>query len=74
MLSDTQSNSLQRLPSKLDTGELDYESHNHNYEEERVVEEVFEDVYFLSFELTGVDFVEDLEQDESVEEVAIVLS
>lgn len=43
-------------------------------QEKWVVEEVFEDVGFFWLQFSGVDFVEDLEQDENVEEDAVMFT
>jgi len=53
---------------------LDDDGGNKNNQEELVVEEVFEDVEFIVLQLTGVDLVEDLQQNEDVEKDGIVLS
>ena len=53
---------------------MDDDGADEDDQEEFVVEEVFEDVVFMSLEFSSVDFVEDLEQDEDVEEDRVMLS
>ena len=53
---------------------MNKESDDEDDQEERVVEEVFKDVDLAFFEFSGIDFVEDLHQDETVEENTVVFS
>lgn len=66
--------SLQGLASELDDTELNDEGEDQDSHEQRVVEEVLEDVDFLVLELSSVDFIEDLKQHEDVEEDGVVLA
>ena len=62
------------LTSEFYAGQLDENGHDEDDDEEGVVAEVREDIEFGFFEFSGVDFVEDLHQDECVEEDAVVFS
>lgn len=62
------------MSSEFDTSQLDEDGEDEDDEEEGVVEEVLENVDFRRLQLTGIDLVEDLHQDETVEEDAVVLS
>ena len=65
---------MKRLSSVLDHSELnDYCAYD-NDQEEFVIEEIFENVVFISFQLTSVDFVEYLKENENVEEDGVVFS
>lgn len=64
----------ERVTSVLDTGELDGHSEDEDDEEEGIVEEIPEDVDFGGLQFSCVDLVEDLKQNESVEEDAVMLS
>jgi len=74
ILLEAELDSLERSSSVLDHGKLDDNGSNNNNQEEFVVEEVFEDVGFIGFEFSCVDFVEDLEEHKDVEEDGVVLS
>lgn len=74
VFSEAQLDSLKGLSTVLDHGQLDDDGGNDDYEEELVVEEVLEDIVFVALELTSIDLVEDLQQDEDVEEDRIVLA
>ncbi len=62
------------LASVFDHGQLNDDGGNDDDQEERVVEEVFENVSFFCLEFSGVDFIENLEEDEDVEEDAIMFT
>lgn len=66
--------SSEGVSSEFDTSQLDEDGEDEDDEEEGVVEEVLENVDFRRLQLTGIDLVEDLHQDETVEEDAVVLS
>ena len=74
MLVEAQRDGSQRLATEFDAGDLDNEGEDENNKEERVVEEVLEDIDLCFLEFSGVDLVEDLHQDETVEEDGVVLS
>ena len=74
MFVEGQRNCSEGLATELDAGDLDNEGDDENDKEERVVEEILEDIDLCFLEFSGVDLVEDLHQDETVEEDAIVLS
>lgn len=65
---------LEHLASVLDDEELEDEDANHDHDEEVVIEDVGEDVYFIFFEFAAVEEVEDLQEHEYVEEQGEVLS
>lgn len=64
----------QCVSSELHAADLNYESEDEDDEEEGVVEEVLEDIDFVGLEFAGVDFVEDLHEDEGVEKEAVVFA
>lgn len=66
--------SLEGLSTVLDHGQLDDDGGNHDHEEELIIEEILEDIVFMVLELTSVDLVEDLQQDEDVEEDGVMLT
>jgi hypothetical protein len=74
VLPEAKLDSLEGLSTILDHGQLDDNGGHHDHEEELVVEEVLEDVVLVVLELTSVDLVEDLQQDEDVEEDRVVLA
>lgn len=74
MLTLGQRNSSKRLTTELDARNLDHNGDDQDENEERVVKEVLEDVDLGLFQLSGIDFVEDLHQDESVEEDTVMSS
>ena len=74
MLFGGEGDGAERVSSVLNACERDGEGEKENHADERVVEEIAEDVDFAGLELPGVDFVEDLQQDEGVEEDAVVLA
>lgn len=74
VLLEAQFDALKGLSSVLDHGELDDDGGHDDDQEELVVEEVLEDVVLVVLQLSGVDLVEDLQQDENVEEQGVVLS
>ena len=53
---------------------MDNQSTDQDSQKQGVIEEVGEDVELARLELPGVDFVEDLQQDEHVEKDRVVLS
>ena len=53
---------------------MNYNGGNDNNKEKFVVEEMLEDVEFIILEFSCIDFVEDLEKYEDVEEDRVVLS
>ena len=59
---------LQILPRVLDEDYLQYCGGDENQREQEVVEEVFEHIPLGGEQLSGVYFIEDLEEDEGVEE------
>lgn len=61
-------NELEHLASVLDDEELEDEDAHHDQDEEVVIEDIGEDVYFISFEFAAVQEVEDLQEYEYVEE------
>lgn len=67
-------NSLHWFTSVFDHGQLNDDGSNQNNQEKWVVEEVFKDVGFLWLKFSGVDFIEDLKQDENVEEDAVMFT
>lgn len=67
-------NSLQGSSSELDHDQLDDDGADQDDDEEWVVEEVLEDVNLRWLQFSGIDFVENLEHHENVEEDGIVLS
>lgn len=62
------------LTSEFNTGYLDGKCNNEDNEEERVVEEVSEDIKLCFLEFSGINLIEDLHQDKSVKEDAVMLS
>jgi len=53
---------------------LDDNGGDNNDQEEFVIEEMLEDIVFVIFEFSGVDFIEDLKKYENVEEDGIVFT
>lgn len=74
MLLSVQGDSSERVSTELNAADLDHDGDHKNEQEERIVEEVLEDVDFVRFQLSGVDFVEDLHQHEGIEENAVMFS
>ena len=62
------------LSSELNAGELDRDGDDEDDKEERIVEEILENVQLSFLEFPGVDFIEDLHQDEGVEEYAVMFA
>lgn len=60
--------SLEGLTTEFNAEHLNGNGKDQNDQEKRVVEEVLEYVQLSGFEFTSVNFVEDLQQDENVEE------
>lgn len=60
------------MTSVLDQGNLDYNGQKDHKCKEEVVEETSEHVVFLVSEFSGVDFIEDLAEDEGVEDHCVV--
>ena len=56
------------------TGELNGKSKDQNDKEKRIVEEIAENIDLAWFELSGIDLIEDLQENESVEKDTVVLS
>ena len=69
-----QGNGSQGLTTKLHTRDLDHDRDYQDKNEERVVEEILEDVDLSLLKFPGVDLVEHLHQDEGVEEDAVMSS
>lgn len=65
---------LHWLAAVFDHGQLDDDGGNKDHQEQWVVEEVFKNVHFWCLQLSGVDLVENLQQDENVEENWVVLT
>lgn len=74
VLLEAEFNALEGLSTVFDHGQLDDDGADENDQEQFVVEEVFEDVVLVRFQLSGVDFVEDLEEHENVEEDGFVFA
>ena len=72
MLVEVEGHCAQGLSTVLNAGELDDDGHDEDDEEERVVEEVGKYVDLGWFQFAGVDLVEDLKENESVEEEAVM--
>ena len=53
---------------------MDHDGDDEDDKEEGIVEEILEDVEFSFLEFPSVDLVEDLHQDKSVEEDAVVFA
>lgn len=62
-----------RDPSVLHEEVLDYACAQDDAYEEEVVEETLKDVVLLGSQLSGIDLVKDLHEDESVEDKGVVL-
>ncbi len=69
-----QRDSLKRLSAEFHHADLDDKGEDENNEEEGIIEEIFEYVNFLTLELTGVDFIKNLQQHKCVEKYAVMLS
>jgi hypothetical protein len=65
---------LEGLVTILNQCELDDDGADKDGQEQLVVEEVLEDVVFVSLQFAGVDFIEDLQQHEYVEEDRVMLA
>jgi len=63
-----------RFSSVLDHSQLNDDGADNDDEEKFIVEEVFEHVSLLIFELPCIDFIEDLQQHEHVEEDGVVFA
>ena len=74
MISLTQGYGLEGLPAKFDAADLNDEGQHQNDQEQWVVEEVLEHVQFSRFQLSCIDLVENLKQDEHMEEHGVVSS
>ena len=74
VLLEAQLDALKGLSSVLNHSQLNDDGGDDNNQEELVVEEVLKDVVLVVLQLSGVDFVEDLKQDENVEEDGVMLS
>lgn len=61
------------LSTILDKGALNYYCSNDNSQEEEIVEEALEDVILFVSKFSGVDFIKDLHEYESVKDESIVL-
>jgi hypothetical protein len=53
---------------------LDNDCCNDNDQEKRIVKEMFKNVDFFWLQLSGIDFIENLEQNENVEENAVMFT
>lgn len=62
------------LATILNQNDLDGDGADDDQQEEGVVEESGEHVVLVDTELTGIDFVEDLHHDESIEEHGVMLN
>jgi len=62
------------LSTKFYASDLDDKGENEDQEEHRVVEEICKYIDLGFFELSGIDLIEDLHQDEAVEENAVMFS
>jgi hypothetical protein len=51
---------------------LDDNGRHKDHEEQFVIEELLKNVKFICFQLSGIDFVKDLKQDEHIEEDRVV--
>lgn len=74
LLNCVQWNSLEGTSSNIDEGNLDDDDDHKNDKESDVVEEVSEDVVLVIQELSGIDHVEDLAHDESLEDNSVNLA
>jgi hypothetical protein len=74
VLVDSQWGASDWLSSVLDHHDLHDDSHDHDEQEEAVVEESLEHIVLVSTKLSGVDFVEDLHENESVEYHCVVIA
>lgn len=74
VLLEAQLDALKGLSSVFDHGQLDDNGGNDDNDEKLVVEEVLKNVVLVVLQLSGVDLVEDLKQNEHVEEDGVVLS
>jgi len=58
------------LATVLNHTQLDNESQNCDPDEKHVVENAFEDIELSKFDLLGIDLIENLHEDESLENVS----
>lgn len=59
--------SLDSFSSVFNQNNLDYKCEDHDYKEERIVEEAREDIEFTRLDLSGIDEVEKLKENEDLE-------
>jgi len=71
---ETEFDCFHRFSSVLNHSQLNDNSADNDDEEKFIVEEVFEHVSFLIFQLPCIDFIEDLQQHEHVEEDGVVFA
>lgn len=74
MLVSIEWNCSKGFSSEFNASELDGDSKDQNYEEERVVEEIFKYINFRRLEFTCINFIKNLHQNESMEEDTVMLS
>ena len=72
MLASTQWGGLDGSATDFNEGNLDDDCDEFNEDEHGVVAEIFKDIDLVSLELSGIDFIEDLHEDESVEDNSVM--